>query len=62
MPVTPIEALVYLKLTAARRKDMLDVVELLKAGTDPRRVRAYLERHAGELLATFDELAEEAAQ
>ena len=60
LAVVPIEALIYLKLRARRRQDLLDVVELINAGADVRRVRQYLERYGSDLLAVFDELVEEA--
>ena len=43
-----------------RRQDLLDVVELINAGADVRRVRVYLERYGGDLVAVFDGLVEEA--
>jgi len=46
-----------MKLRARRRQDLLDVVELVNAGADVRRVRQYLEQYGGDLLAVFDELA-----
>ena len=60
LAVVPIEALIYIKLVAQRRKDMLDVVELVKAGADVSRVRAYFTQHAHDLLPLFEELANEA--
>jgi hypothetical protein len=59
LAVVPIEALVYMKLKARRRRDMVDVVELVKAGTDAKRVRGYLARHDQDLLPAFDELVNE---
>ena len=43
---------------ARRRQDLLDVVELINAGADVRRVRRYLEQYAGDLVAMFDGLVE----
>lgn len=60
LAIVPIEALIYLKLVAQRRKDLLDVVELLKAGADVKRVRAYLQQYANDLLPRFEELVTEA--
>jgi len=60
LAVVPIEALIYMKLRARRRQDLLDVVELINAGADVRRVRQYLERYAGDLVTMFDGLVEEA--
>ncbi|MBI3929299.1 MAG: hypothetical protein HY319_27380 [Armatimonadetes bacterium] len=61
LPVVSVEVLVYMKLAARRRKDLVDVVELLKAGADENAVRAYLTAHAADLLPSFQVLAEEAA-
>ncbi len=36
------------------------MAELINAGADVRRVRRYLEQYAGDLMATFDGLVEEA--
>ncbi len=58
--VVPVEALIYMKLIARRRKDQLDVVELIKAGADVSVCRHYLEQYAPELLPLFNQLAEEA--
>ena len=60
LAIVPIEALIYMKLVAQRRKDLLDVVELLKAGADVKRVRAYLQEYAGDLLPSFEALVTEA--
>ena len=62
IPIAPLESLVYLKLKSPRRKDGVDVIEILKAGADPRPVRAYLERHAPILCAKFDGLVRDAAE
>ena len=58
--IVPIEVLIYMKLSARRRRDMVDVVELVKAGADVIRVRKYLAQYAGDLLPSFDELVNEA--
>jgi hypothetical protein len=50
------------KPRARRRQDLLDVVELVNAGADVRRVRQYLEQYAGDLLAVFGGLVEEALE
>jgi hypothetical protein len=60
LAIVPIEVLIYMKLVANRRKDLLDVVELVKAGADAQRVRDYLQQYAGDLLPLFEELADEA--
>lgn len=57
--VLGIEPLVFMKLVAHRRQDILDVVELLKAGADSRSITAYLAAHAPELLSKFEQLVEE---
>lgn len=51
-----------MKLKAKRRQDLLDVVELVNAGIDVKRVRLYLEQYAGDLVPVFDELVDEAMQ
>jgi hypothetical protein len=48
-------ALVYMKLKSPRRKDQVDVIELVKAGIDVKSCRAYLETHAPTFAAMFDE-------
>ncbi|MEP7340038.1 MAG: hypothetical protein ABI977_20030 [Acidobacteriota bacterium] len=60
LAVVPIEALIYMKLVAKRRKDMVDVIELVKAGADLTRVRNYLKQYAGDLSQRFEELVNEA--
>ena len=63
VPFVSIEALVYLKLVAFRRRDQEDVVELLKAGIDEDVVREYLEdgdRLDERLVQRFDQLCERA--
>ncbi len=49
-----------MKLVAKRRKDMLDVVELIKAGADLTMARCYLKQYAGDLIPMFEELVNEA--
>lgn len=60
LAVAPIEALIYMKLAAKRRKDLVDVIELVKAGADLTRVRNYLRQYASDLLPLFEELVNEA--
>jgi hypothetical protein len=60
LPIVPIEALIYMKLVAKRRKDLVDVVELVKAGADVALVRDYLSQYAVDLVPMFEELANEA--
>jgi hypothetical protein len=58
--VISIEGLIYMKLVARRRKDMVDIIELIKAGADVKRVRNYLEQYACDLVTSFEELVDEA--
>lgn len=60
IPVLGVEALIYMKLTAFRLRDRVDVVELIKSGVDPAPCRAWLEEHAPLMLERFDELAQSA--
>ena len=60
LAVVPAEALIYMKLRARRRQDLLDVVELINAGINATRARSYLEQYAADLVPLFDELADEA--
>jgi hypothetical protein len=60
MAIVPLEVLIYMKLAARRRRDLVDVVELVKAGADVKRVRDYLAQHASDLLPSFEELVNEA--
>jgi hypothetical protein len=62
VPVAPIEALVHLKLKSPRLKDAADVIELLKAGIDQARCRAWLAANAPTLAPQFEELIERAQQ
>jgi hypothetical protein len=47
--------LVYLKLKSPRRKDSVDVIEMIKAGIDAARCRAYLVEHAPSFVTAFDD-------
>ena len=60
LAVVPIDVLIYLKLVARRRRDLVDVVELVRAGADVGRVRDYLGQHASDLVPSFEELVNEA--
>jgi hypothetical protein len=60
LAVVPLEALIYMKLVARRRKDLVDVVELVKAEGEIKRARQYLQQYAADLLPLFDELVTEA--
>lgn len=48
-------ALVYLKLKSPRHKDRTDVIELIKSGVDVEVCERYLDQHAPDLRAAFDE-------
>jgi hypothetical protein len=50
VPIVPVEVLVYMKLTAGRPRDRLDVAELIEAGVDYGAIEAYLRQHAAHLL------------
>ena len=60
LAIVPIEVLIYMKLAAKRRRDLVDVVELVRAGADVSGVRGYLQQYASDLLPSFDELVNEA--
>ncbi len=60
LPVVPIEVLIYMKLVAKRRRDLVDIVELVKAGVDLKLARDYLKRYANDLIPLFEELVNEA--
>src|SRR5258706_16476740 len=60
LAIVPIEVLVFMKLAAKRRRDLVDFVELGKVGADVKRVRDYLEKYAADLLLSFEELVTEA--
>ncbi len=61
LAIVPVEVLIYMKLVAKRRQDLLDVVELIKAGVDLKCVRDYLGQYAGDLVALFEELVNESS-
>jgi hypothetical protein len=60
LAIVPIEVLIYMKLAAQRRRDLLDVIELVKVGADVNRVRDYLQQYASDLVPKFEELVNEA--
>jgi hypothetical protein len=47
--------LVYMKLKSPRRKDHVDVIEMIKGGIDTTRCREYLVAHAPAFVPAFDE-------
>jgi len=49
--------LVYLTLESPRRKDHVDLIEMIKGGIDTTRCRAYLVAHAPGFVNAFDECA-----
>ena len=61
-PGTMMEAppLVYMKLKSPRRKDQVDVIELVKGGIDAKRCREYLLVHAPGFVPVFDECVAQA--
>ena len=62
VPVIPVEALVYLKLRAARTKDSADVVEMAKrGGLKAFEVRKYLEKVWPDAAEEFDSLVLQAS-
>ena len=60
LAIVPIEVLIYMKLAAKRRRDLVDVIELVKVGADVNRVRDYLRQYASDLVPRFAELVNEA--
>ncbi len=48
------------KLVAKRRRDQLDIIELIKAGVNLKPIRHYLTQYASDLLPLFEELVNEA--
>lgn len=60
LAVVPIEVLIYMKLAAKRRRDLVDVIELIKVGADVNRVRDYLQRFAADMVPSLEELVNEA--
>jgi hypothetical protein len=56
LAVAPIEVLAYLKLKSPRAKDRADLVELVKAGMDVERCRAWLEQNAPAMVAELLEV------
>jgi hypothetical protein len=60
LAIVSIEVLIYMKLVAKRRKNLVDVIELVKVGADLNRVRDYLLEYASDLVPLFEELANEA--
>ena len=61
-PGTMMEAapLVYMKLKSPRRKDQVDVIEMIKGGVDTKRCREYLVAHAPAFVTAFDDCVAQA--
>ncbi len=57
VPGTIMEAapLVYMKLKSPRRKDHVDVIEMIKGGIDTKQCSEYLAAHAPGLVVAFDD-------
>jgi hypothetical protein len=56
----PVEVLIYMKLVAKRRQDLVDVIELINAGADLKRTRDYIQQYAPDLTPLLEELINEA--
>lgn len=56
VPIAPVEAIVYMKLSSPRSKDRQDVIELVRAGADVSALRAYLGVNAPHLLPKLDDV------
>ena len=55
--IIDVAPLVFLKLKSPRRKDQVDVIEMIKGGIDTTHCRAYLVAHAPAFVNAFDECA-----
>lgn len=55
LKVAPIEILAYLKLKSPRSKDRTDLIELIKAGADVARCRAWLLANAPHFVTALDD-------
>jgi len=60
LAIVPVEVLIYMKLVAKRRQDLVDVIELINAGADLKRTRDYLQQYAQDLTPLLEELVNEA--
>jgi hypothetical protein len=60
LAIVPIDVLIYMKLASKRRRDLVDVIELVKVGADVGRVRDYVRQYATDLVSLFEELVNEA--
>jgi len=60
LSIVPVEVLIYMKLVAKRRQDLVDVVELINAGADLKRIRNYIQQYAPDLMPLLEELVNEA--
>lgn len=57
MRVLSPEALVYMKIDTGRAKDLNDIIAMLQAGANQKRIRSYLQEHAPDQVDDFDSLA-----
>ncbi len=62
IPIVPSDILIYMKLIANRRRDQLDVIELIRAGVNPATVRAYLSQFSTDLIPRFELLSRESSE
>lgn len=53
VPTMPVHALIYMKIIAGRKKDLADVVELIKAGADTKLTFQFIEKNAPGLIDRF---------
>jgi hypothetical protein len=60
LPVIDINAFVYLKMKAARRRDENDIMDLASEGADTIKIADYLRRNAPDKVEDFTQLVEEA--
>jgi hypothetical protein len=60
--IVPVEALIYMKLISKRRRDLVDIVELLKAGVEVGLIRDYLNQYASDLLPSYEALVNESLE
>jgi hypothetical protein len=60
LPIIDVNAFVYLKMKAARRRDENDIMDLAVEGADTQKISAYLQRNAPDMVEDFNQLVEEA--
>lgn len=59
VPVLPVEALVLMKLVAARTQDMADISALLEVGANPDEILRFLHLNGPSLVTKFEALLSE---